>query len=135
MSLVDSRERGFTLIEVLIVVVIIGVLASLIIPRLSGSQEKAIAAEGNRMISALIRAQQRRIDSGDSPVLADSLAATDWNTLGLQEPGGGKFTYGCADTSCTATRSAGNTIAMDWTANGWSCSGIYTDAVNGGCKV
>lgn len=35
------NERGFTLIEILIVVIILGVLASIVVPRLAGRTEEA----------------------------------------------------------------------------------------------
>ncbi len=34
-------NRGFTLIEILLVVVILGALAAMVVPRLSGRSEKA----------------------------------------------------------------------------------------------
>ena len=40
-SLEDQSSRGFTLIEILLVVIIIGILASLIVPRLGGRSEEA----------------------------------------------------------------------------------------------
>ena len=52
-----KRQKGFTLIEVLIVVVILGVLAALIIPRFLNAPEKAIVAEANQLLGSLIRAQ------------------------------------------------------------------------------
>lgn len=39
----DRRRReGFTLLEVLLVLVILGVIAALVVPRLTGSQERAL---------------------------------------------------------------------------------------------
>jgi prepilin-type N-terminal cleavage/methylation domain-containing protein len=40
----SRRARGFTLIEILIVVVVIGILAGLAIPRFSRAKEKALVA-------------------------------------------------------------------------------------------
>jgi len=47
MQLTSARRRqtqptGFTLMEVLLVLVILGVIASLVVPRLTGSQERAL---------------------------------------------------------------------------------------------
>ena len=36
-----DKHRGFTLLEIMVVIVIIGVLASLVVPNLMGNKEKA----------------------------------------------------------------------------------------------
>ncbi len=36
-----NRQRGFTLLEIMVVIVILGVLASLVVPNLMGNKEKA----------------------------------------------------------------------------------------------
>ena len=59
-----SGNRGFTLIEILIVVVVVGILASLILPRMLAAPEKAMILEANQLIGAMIRAQQANIDTG-----------------------------------------------------------------------
>jgi prepilin-type N-terminal cleavage/methylation domain-containing protein len=60
-----SRFSGFTLAEVLVVVVIVGILASLAIPRFFGQAEKAKAAEAINMLSAIRRAQLQYYDAHD----------------------------------------------------------------------
>ncbi len=57
-----NRQRGFTLVEVLIVVVIIAILASLIVPRMLMQTEKAKAAEAFQMVGAMKRAAERYYD-------------------------------------------------------------------------
>lgn len=52
-----KTPRGFTLIEVLIVVVIIGVLASLVIPRYFGQNERGYVTEAASNLSALRQAE------------------------------------------------------------------------------
>jgi len=134
-----KKRNGFTLIEVLIVVVIIGVLAALIIPRFLMAPEKAIVAEANHMLGALNRAQQVRLDTGLSYLTASPLVTANWNSLGMNVPAStSKFTYGCTSPTCSATRtvnSTASTAALNASTQGWTCSGAYTPLTNGGCTV
>ncbi|MGK7929289.1 MAG: type IV pilin-like G/H family protein [Spirulina sp.] len=52
------REGGFTLIEVLVVVIIIGILASISYPSMLGQVNKAKQAEAKLNIGAIVRGQQ-----------------------------------------------------------------------------
>ncbi len=47
------RDKGFTLIEIMVVVVIIGLLATLVLPRVLGRQEEAFVAKAKSDIRAL----------------------------------------------------------------------------------
>lgn len=60
-----SSTRAFTLAELLIVVVIIGILSSLAIPRFFGQAEKAKTTEAINMLSSIRRAQLQYYDSHD----------------------------------------------------------------------
>jgi len=51
------NKKGFTLIELMVVIVIIGVLASLAIPRFSQVSARSKAAEGPRLLSMFESAQ------------------------------------------------------------------------------
>ena len=132
------KSRGFTLIEVLIVVVIIGVLASLIVPRMVTAPEKAIVAEANQMVGSMIRAQVSNIDLGAAFVsITTTSTAGDWNKLGMKPPTNAKFAYTCSSDACTATKTVGSvssTVKLD-TAGAWTCGGSYTKMTNGGCTL
>lgn len=61
--------EGFTLVEVLVVVVIIAALAAMILPRLIGQTENAKLAEAYHLVGILKKAQLDRMDStNEDPV-------------------------------------------------------------------
>jgi general secretion pathway protein G len=49
----SSNERGFTLIELMVVIVILGILAGLIIPRIMGRPDEARAAKARMQIESM----------------------------------------------------------------------------------
>jgi general secretion pathway protein G len=48
-----KREKGFTLIEIMVVVIILGLLAGLVLPRILGQEEKARVESAKVQIRAL----------------------------------------------------------------------------------
>jgi general secretion pathway protein G len=78
-----SRRSGFTLIEIILVVVIIGILAGIAIPKLGGKSEQAMKAQAQANITALSMAvQEYEIMNGEYPASLDAL---------LDESKGGPF--------------------------------------------
>lgn len=63
-----EMKKSFTLIELLIVVIIIGILATLAIPQYMGFVEKSRAAEALKMIDAIRKAMEvHKIEIGGYP--------------------------------------------------------------------
>ena len=71
-----SRQRGFTLLEIMVVIVILGLLASLTIPSLMGNKEKADRQKAANDIVALENAlDMYKLDNGRYPSAEQGLAA------------------------------------------------------------
>lgn len=116
-----KMQKGFTLIEILIVVVIIAILAALILPRFLQQPERAIIAEAQQTLGAIRRAQIANADligaAANTYIAATDTAAAvpdaGWGTLGLQDLGtSSRFNYVCV-VGVDATGAAANPAAGD----------------------
>src|SRR5258708_1823979 len=71
-----ARSRGFTLLELLVVMVIIGLLAGLVAPRYFAQVGKSRVKAARAQIDALDKAlEQYRLDVGRLPTTEEGLAA------------------------------------------------------------
>jgi general secretion pathway protein G len=69
-------QRGFTLIELMVVIVILGILAGLIIPRIMGRPDEARRAKARIQIENLETALKLyRLDNGHYPTTEQGLQA------------------------------------------------------------
>jgi len=69
-------ERGFTLIELMVVIVILGILAGLIIPRIMGRPDEARRAKARMQIESLETALKLyKLDNGNYPTTEQGLQA------------------------------------------------------------
>lgn len=76
------NKRGFTLIEVMIVVVIIGVLAAMAIPRFNVASHKAKEKEADMLLKATYQAQMTYQGRFSAP----AASATDLGVIGFEPP-------------------------------------------------
>ena len=97
----NRRKAGFTLIEILLVVVIIGILAGIGIPALTGRSEQAKIAQGEANIKAVESALAiYEMNNGSYPSSLDGLLDSskqgfpflDKQTV-PKDPWGNPFTY------------------------------------------
>jgi general secretion pathway protein G len=104
---VDTRDAGFTLIEMLLVVVIIVTLAAMVVPRFTGRTEQARRSAAVADIHAHLGAalDLYELDNGDFPptleglVTAPSPAPRRWRgpylkkKTGMKDPWGNAYVY------------------------------------------
>ncbi|MDM9560237.1 type II secretion system protein GspG [Bordetella genomosp. 2] len=71
-----ARQQGFTLIEIMVVIVIMGILAALVVPRVLDRPDQARRVAARQDISGLMQALKLyRLDTGRYPTTAEGLQA------------------------------------------------------------
>ncbi|PYO68186.1 MAG: type II secretion system protein GspG [Gemmatimonadetes bacterium] len=76
MTTVRSKPQGFTLIEILVVIIVLGLLAALVGPRILGRVSEARSATARTQIDLLgLALDNYRLDNGEYPTTEQGLAA------------------------------------------------------------
>lgn len=76
MTLDRCRRRGFTLIEILVVIIVLGLLAALVGPQIFGRVSEAKTATARTQIELLgLALDNYRLDTGGYPTTEQGLAA------------------------------------------------------------
>jgi prepilin-type N-terminal cleavage/methylation domain-containing protein len=121
------NRRGFTLVELAVVIVIIGVLAAFGVPKFLTSVEKSKASEAFNYLSAIQSAQERYL--AQNGVYASTVGALDvtlpapqYFTVGSITPT--TSTAGTPDWTLTLTRNGNSSYqyTVIWTSNGFDSS-------------
>jgi len=131
------RSRGFTIIELLIVVVIIGVLATMAVPQFQRAVERAKVAKAKNMMALIlkganmIRSQNNCNQYDGLGGCAGDVDATIDNVVNYVELGTLVTTEGDTDNDWTyATTRAANAMTVTATRNGGGIIGGNTLVVN-----
>lgn len=73
---VKPRQHGFTLIEIMVVVVILGILATLVVPKIMGRPDEARAVAAKKDIASIMQALSLyRLDNSRYPSTEQGLQA------------------------------------------------------------
>lgn len=69
-------QKGFTLIEIMVVIVIIGILATLVVPKIMGRPDEARVVSAKHDVTTLVQALKLyKLDSGRYPTTEQGLNA------------------------------------------------------------
>ena len=101
-------HRGFTLIEVLVVVAILGILAAIVVPRIMDRPDEAKRVAAKADIAAIVQALKLyRLDNGNYPSTDQGLGALVQKPD--HEPGPRQLEAGATSTTCRRIRGAPTT--------------------------
>lgn len=83
----NRKQKGFTLLEIMVVIVILGVLASMIVPNLMGSKD---TADRQKVVSDVIALENAldmyKLDNGSYPSTDQGMEALVTEPSGSPEP-------------------------------------------------
>ncbi|MCK6262344.1 prepilin-type N-terminal cleavage/methylation domain-containing protein [Vibrio sp. ZSDE26] len=126
MKAINKKQKGFTLIELMIVVAIIGVLSAIAVPAYKDYVSKSELASGFATLKSVITPAELYIQEhgalsgSDTSILGVKTTANNLGALKIENDGSITFTHnkGAVDkTVFTYTRSA---------TDGWTCGVLLT---------
>lgn len=92
--------KGFTLIEMIVVVIVLGILVSIVGVQYSKIVERSRGAEARQVLLTAYAGYQRRVADEESVAWGQICqgGAGRWEKLGMSTPSVTRFTYSCSNT-------------------------------------
>jgi len=124
-STLRNNKKGFTLIELMIVVVIIGILAALAIPRFMRASTKSKQSEAKSILKQIYvmehaYRQEKDIYWPPAGTTATAVAGGAFADIGVEIGVSSRYTYSIVGTATTFTATANSTVLDDdATADTW----------------
>jgi len=140
-NIIKKNQTGFTLIELMIVVAIIGILAAIAIPNFRNYQMKAKTAEAKTNIGAIRTSQEAYLAENDvymactvAPLTIPGTGKLAWaasagfTTIGFEPSGDVYYSYSVTstDTAANFTAQAEGDLDGDSGVVGNAANGLFT---------
>ena len=137
-----NRQKGFTLIELMIVVVIIGILAALAVPRFMRASTKSKQSEAKQILKQIYTMEQTYRQEYSSywgqGTVASAAAPNALATIGVEIMASARYTYTITTATAAALLATATSGVLDddatvdtWTINdGGNLVCTSDDAVN-----
>ncbi|MDW7658966.1 MAG: prepilin-type N-terminal cleavage/methylation domain-containing protein [Bacillota bacterium] len=115
-SLTKKSKKGFTLIELVVVIAILGILAAILIPVISGFIQRANDAADQANARGLFNAASMVLAVNDTALAIDTLGPTELTTAGVDD------LFGTIPTGSTVVVVAAGSgrVVQSAQVNGWT---------------